>query len=146
MIVKEKRNGAEDKKAVSLYTVLQYNESLDVSLLEIELITGRTHQIRAQLAAAGHPLLGALRERNYQYNMPVHIDRNCWLGAGVIVLPGVTIGDNTVVGAGSVVTKDLPSHVLAVGSPARVVRELGSHEREFYFKDRRIDPALLEGI
>ena len=58
VIVKEKRNGAEDKKAVSLYTVLQYNESLDVSLLEIELITGRTHQIRAQLAAAGHPLLG----------------------------------------------------------------------------------------
>lgn len=98
------------------------------------------------LATAGHPLLGALRERNYQYNMPVHIGRNCWLGAGVIVLPGVTIGDNTVVGAGSVVTKDLPSHVLAVGSPARVVRELGSHEREFYFKDRRIDPALLEGI
>lgn len=98
------------------------------------------------LATAGHPLLGALRERNYQYNMPVRIGRNCWLGAGVIVLPGVTIGDNTVVGAGSVVTKDLPSHVLAVGSPARVVRELGSHEREFYFKDRRIDPALLEGI
>ena len=97
------------------------------------------------LATAGHPLLGALRERNYQYNMPVRIGRNCWLGAGVIVLPGVTIGDNTVVGAGSVVTKDLPSHVLAVGSPARVVRELGSHEREFYFKDRRIDPALLEG-
>ena len=58
VIVKEKRNDAEDKKAVSLYTVLQYNESLDVSLLEIELITGRTHQIRAQLAAAGHPLLG----------------------------------------------------------------------------------------
>ena len=98
------------------------------------------------LATAGHPLLGVLRERNYQYNMPVRIGRNCWLGAGVIVLPGVTIGDNTVVGAGSVVTKDLPSHVLAVGSPARVVRELGSHEREFYFKDRRIDPALLEGI
>ena len=55
------------------------------------------------LATAGHPLLGALRERNYQYNMPVRIGRNCWLGAGVIVLPGVTIGDNTVVGAGSVV-------------------------------------------
>ena len=98
------------------------------------------------LATAGHPLLGALRERNYQYNMPVRIGRNCWLGAGVIVLPGVTIGDNTVVGAGSVVTRDVPPYSLAVGSPARVVRELGSHEREFYFKDRRIDPALLEGI
>ena len=98
------------------------------------------------LATAGHPLLGALRQRNYQYNMPVRIGRNCWLGAGVIVLPGVTIGDNTVVGAGSVVTKDLPANVLAVGSPARVLRPLGEHERAFYYKDRRIDPALLEGI
>lgn len=98
------------------------------------------------IATAGHPILPQLRQQGLQYNMPVRIGRNCWLGAGVIVLPGVTIGDNTVVGAGSVVTKDLPSHVLAVGSPARVVRELGSHEREFYFKDRRIDPALLEGI
>ena len=98
------------------------------------------------LATAGHPLLGALRQRNYQYNMPVRIGRNCWLGAGVIVLPGVTIGDNTVVGAGSVVTKDLPSNVLAVGTPARVLREIGDHDRAFYFKDRQIDPALLEGI
>ena len=96
--------------------------------------------------SAGHPLLGALRERNYQYNMPVRIGRNCWLGAGVIVLQGVTIGDNTVVGAGSVVTKDLPSNVLAVGTPARVLREIGDHDRAFYFKDRQIDPALLEGI
>ena len=98
------------------------------------------------LATAGHPLLGALRERNYQYNMPVRIGRNCWLGAGVIVLPGVTIGDNTVVGAGSVVTKDLPSNVLAVGTPCRVVRPIGDHDRAYYFKDRPIDPALLEGL
>ena len=56
------------------------------------------------LATAGHPVLPELREKAYQFNMPVHIGRNCWLGAGVIVLPGVTIGDNTVFGAGSVVT------------------------------------------
>ena len=98
------------------------------------------------LATAGHPLLDALRERNYQYNMPVRIGRNCWLGAGVIVLPGVTIGDNTVVGAGSVVTKDLPSNVLAVGTPCRVVRPIGDHDRAYYFKDRPIDPALLEDL
>lgn len=53
-------------------------------------------------------------------------------------MPGVTIGDNTVVGAGSVVTKDLPSHVVAVGNPCRVLREINDHDREYYFKDRPI--------
>lgn len=91
------------------------------------------------LATAGHPILPELREKAYQYNMPIHIGRNCWLGAGVVVLPGVTIGDNTVVGAGSIVTKDLPSGVVAVGNPCRVLREIGEHDREFYFKNRRID-------
>ncbi|MCD8127208.1 MAG: sugar O-acetyltransferase, partial [Clostridiales bacterium] len=72
------------------------------------------------------------------YNVPVHIGRNCWLGAGVVVLPGVTIGDNTVVGAGSVVTKDLPAGVVAVGNPCRVLRPIGERDKAFYFKDRRI--------
>ena len=63
------------------------------------------------IATAGHPILPELREQAYQYNMPAHIGRNCWLGAGVIVMPGVTIGDNTVIGAGSVVTKDIPANV-----------------------------------
>lgn len=96
------------------------------------------------LATAGHPINAELRARNYQYNMPIHVGRNCWLGAGVIVLPGVTIGDNTVVGAGSVVTKDLPDNVVAVGDPCHVLRQVGEHDRKFYFKDRRIDPELFE--
>ncbi|MBR6514930.1 MAG: sugar O-acetyltransferase [Clostridia bacterium] len=91
------------------------------------------------VATAGHPILPELREQGYQYNMPVHIGRNCWLGAGVIVLPGVTIGDNTVVGAGSVVTKDLPSNVVAVGNPCRVLREINDRDKEYYFKDRKIE-------
>lgn len=91
------------------------------------------------VATAGHPLLPELREKGYQYNLPVHIGKNCWLGTGVIVLPGVTIGDGTVVGAGSVVTKDLPAGVLALGTPCRVVRELGERDREYYFHDRKID-------
>lgn len=63
------------------------------------------------LATANHPILPELREKAYQYNLPIRIGRNCWLGAGVIVVPGVTIGDNTVIGAGSVVTKDIPANV-----------------------------------
>ena len=90
------------------------------------------------IATAGHPILPELREQIYQYNMPVHIGRNCWIGAGAIIMPGVTIGENTVIGAGSVVTKDIPANVVAVGNPCRVMREINDHDKEFYFKDRRI--------
>ena len=96
------------------------------------------------IATAGHPIDPSLRQRGLQYNMPVHIGKNCWLGAGVIVMPGVTIGENTVIGAGSVVTKDIPSGVVAVGNPCRVLRQVGEHDREFYFKDRRIPKELLD--
>ena len=91
------------------------------------------------LATAGHPILPKLRQEAYQYNMPVHIGKNCWLGAGVIVLAGVTIGDNTVIGAGSVVTKDIPSNVVAVGNPCRVLREINEHDKKYYFKNRKIN-------
>ena len=90
------------------------------------------------IATAAHPILPALREQGYQYNAPVRIGKNCWLGAGVIVLPGVTIGDNTVVGAGSVVTKDLPANVVAVGNPCRVLRPIGEKDKTYYYKDREI--------
>ncbi len=98
------------------------------------------------LATAGHPILPALRGAyGYQYNMPVHIGKNCWLGAGVVVLPGVTVGDNTVIGAGSIVTKDIPSDVVAVGNPCRVVRKINEHDREYYYKDRKI-PKDIKSI
>lgn len=96
------------------------------------------------LATANHPLLPELREKAYQYNLPIHIGKNCWLGAGVIVVPGVTIGDNTVIGAGSVVTKDISANSLAVGNPCRVLRELNDHDREYYYRDRKIDWDTLK--
>lgn len=95
------------------------------------------------IATAGHPILPELREKGYQYNAPVHIGKNCWLGAGVRVMPGVTIGDNTVVGAGSVVTRDLPANVVAVGNPCRVMRPIGERDRAYYFKDHKIDYSTL---
>ena len=95
------------------------------------------------VATAGHPILPEIREKMYQFNIPVHIGRNCWLGAGVVVLPGVTIGENSVIGAGSVVTKDVPPNVIAVGNPCRVLREIGEHDREFYFKNRKVPPEIL---
>lgn len=91
------------------------------------------------VATAGHPILPEIREKAYQYNMPVHIGKNCWIGAGAVIVPGVTIGDNTVIGAGSIVTKDIPANVVAVGNPCKVMREISEKDREYYFKDRKIE-------
>jgi len=96
------------------------------------------------VATAGHPILPSLRKQAYQYNMSVRIGSNCWLGAGVLVMPGVTIGDDSVIGAGSVVTKDVPFGVVAVGNPCRVLREISEHDREYYFKNRRIPNELIK--
>ena len=82
-----------------------------------------------------HPILPKLREKAYQYNLPIRIGRNCWLGAGVIVVPGVTIGDDTMIGAGSVVTKDIPANVVAVGNPCRVLRPISEHDKEYFYRD-----------
>ena len=91
------------------------------------------------VATAGHPINPELRYQAMQYNIPVHIGNNVWIGANAVVLPGVTIGDNSVIGAGSVVTKDIPANVVAVGNPCRVIREIGEHDKIYYYKDRKID-------
>ena len=95
------------------------------------------------IASAGHPLLPTLREKGYQNNASVHIGRNCWIGAGVMIIPGITIGDNVVIGAGSVVTKDLPANVIAVGNPCKILREINEHDKEYFFKDKKIDYSKL---
>jgi len=79
-----------------------------------------------QLLTPTHPVDPELRRARWEAAAPIVIGDNVWLGGGVIVCPGVTIGANTVVGAGAVVTRDLPGDVMAVGSPARVIRPLGS--------------------
>jgi maltose O-acetyltransferase len=77
-----------------------------------------------QLLTATHPLDAVQRRAAWEYAEPITIEDGVWLGGGVIVCPGVTVGENTVVGAGGVVVKDLPAGVLAVGNPARPIREL----------------------
>lgn len=91
------------------------------------------------ISTGTHPILPALREKGLQYNLDVHIGRNVWLGAGVIVLPGVTIGDNSVIGAGAVVTRDIPANVVAFGVPCRVIRPISERDRIYYYKDKKID-------
>lgn len=91
------------------------------------------------VATANHPVNPELRLKAYQYNRDVHIGNNVWIGAGTVIVPGVTIGENSVIGAGSVVTKDIPANVVAAGNPCRVMREIGERDREYYYKNERID-------
>ena len=94
------------------------------------------------LITTGHPIRPDLRERVAQFSEPIRIGRNVWIGANVTVLTGVTIGDNAVIGACSLVTRDVPADCVAVGTPARVVREIDAHDREYYWRDRRIPEGL----
>jgi maltose O-acetyltransferase len=84
---------------------------------------------RVQLLTATHPIDPGPRRAGWEYGAPITIADNVWLGGGAIVCPGVTIGEDTVVGAGAVVTRDLPAGVVAVGVPARVLREIGPRDR-----------------
>ncbi|EIZ1360017.1 sugar O-acetyltransferase [Vibrio vulnificus] len=91
------------------------------------------------IATAGHPIDPELRRKVAQFNIPVHIKDNVWIGANSVVLPGVTIGENSVIGAGSVVTKDIPANVVAVGNPCRVLRPIGEHDKRYFYRDKVID-------
>lgn len=91
------------------------------------------------VATAAHPIDPTLREGAYQFNLTVRIGKNCWIGAGAVILPGVSIGDNSVIGAGSVVTRDIPANVVAVGNPCRVLREISERDKVYYHGDKKID-------
>lgn len=96
------------------------------------------------VCTAGHPINAELRKKIYQFNLPIHIGKNVWIGANAVILPGVSIGDNSVIGAGAVVTKDIPANVVAYGIPCKVQREIGERDDKFYFKDMEISPELLK--
>lgn len=91
------------------------------------------------ICTTGHPVYPLYREMVAHYSLPIHIGNNVWIGANSVVLPGVTIGDNTVIGAGSIVTRDIPANVVAVGNPCRVMRPISNRDREYYFRDRKVD-------
>lgn len=94
------------------------------------------------IATVGHPIHPDYR--GYMYAEPVEIENNCWIGANVTICPGVTIGENTVIGAGSVVTKDIPANTIAVGNPCRVMRTINEHDLKYYYKDKEITEEDLD--
>ena len=88
---------------------------------------------------AGHPIHPESRNSAFEYGISIAIGDNVWIGGSCCVLPGVKIGNNVVIGAGSVVTKDIPDNVCAAGNPCRVIREITDADRPYYFKDCKFD-------
>ena len=95
---------------------------------------------------AGHPLHPVARNSMYEYGISVTIGDNVWIGGNTVIMPGVHIGSNTVIGAGSVVTKDIPDWSVAVGNPCRVIKKITEEDKKYYYKDREFDSEAWEVI
>ncbi len=119
------------------------------TILDVGTVTfGDNCQLAPNVAiyTAGHPLHLATRRTAWEYGIPVTIGHDVWLGGSVVICPGVTIGDNVVIGAGSVVTHDIPSNTVAAGNPCRVLREITDADRRLYFKRQEIDDEAWADI
>ena len=116
-------------------------DDADIFIGDDCLIGPGSHIITAQ-----HPISPMLRkgEDKLQYNKPIHLGNNVWLGAGVIVLPGVTIGDNSIVAAGSVVTHSVGSNVIVAGTPAKVLRQITEKDNQIYDGKKPIPEEIIE--
>lgn len=95
---------------------------------------------------AGHPIHPDSRNSLYEYGIDVTIGDNVWIGGNVVIMPGVNIGSNCVIGAGSVVTKDIPAWSVAAGNPCRVLRKITDEDKKFYFRDREFDEESWAAI
>lgn len=95
---------------------------------------------------AGHPIHPVSRNSGYEYGVEVTIGDNVWIGGNTVVVPGVHIGSNSVIGAGSVVTKDIPEWVIAAGNPCRVLKEITEEDKKYYFKNREFDEEAWRNI
>ncbi|MCI6958148.1 MAG: sugar O-acetyltransferase [Candidatus Faecousia sp.] len=95
---------------------------------------------------AGHPVHPDSRRSRYEYGIAVTIGNDVWLGGSTVVCPGVTIGDGCVIGAGSVVTRDIPPYSIAAGNPCRVIRPITDEDRKYYFRDRVFDDEAWSAI
>lgn len=110
---------------------------LDVGKVRI----GNNVQIAPNVAiyTAGHPIHPDSRNSGYEYGIDIEIGDNVWIGGNTCIMPGVKIGKNVVIGGGSVVTKDIPDNMIAVGNPCKVIREITEADRDYYSRDRKFD-------
>lgn len=110
---------------------------LDVGKVRI----GNNVQIAPNVAiyTAGHPIHPDSRNSGYEYGIDIEIGDNVWIGGNTCIMPGVKIGKNVVIGGGSVVTKDIPDNMIAVGNPCKVIREITEADRDYYYRYRKFD-------
>lgn len=95
---------------------------------------------------AGHPIHHEIRNTGYEYGIGITIGSNVWIGGNTVICPGVHIGNGCVIGAGSVVTHDIPDMTVAAGNPCKVIRKITDEDKQFYFKNRKIDDEAMEII
>lgn len=117
---------------------------LDVAKVKI----GDNCQMAPNVAiyTAGHPIHPATRNSLYEYGKPVTIGDNVWIGGNTVLCPGVQVGNNVVIGAGSVVTKDLPDWCIAAGNPCRIIRKITDADKRKLFRDEEIDDEAWADI
>lgn len=114
----------------------------NLTILDVgKVMIGSNAQIAPNVSiyTAGHPIHPQSRNSGYEYGIGVTIGDNVWLGGNVVINPGVHIGNNAVIGSGSVVTKDIPDNVVAVGNPCKVIKRITDEDRKYYFKDKEFD-------
>lgn len=119
------------------------------TILDVAKVTiGENCQLAPNVAiyTAGHPVHPDTRNSGYEYGISVTIGDNVWIGGNSVICPGVRIGSNTVIGAGSVVTKDIPDWVIAAGNPCRVIREIAEEDRRLYFRDKEFDDEAWQDV
>lgn len=95
-------------------------------------------------ATAIHPNSPKLRESKLQYNKPITIEKNVWIGASATILPGVTVGEGSIIGAGSIVTKDVEPNTVVVGNPARKIRSIDENDDKYYDNGKKIPEDIIE--
>jgi len=150
-LIKEILGGYKDKLKITPPVYFDYGKhtfvgknfyaNFDCIFLDVNTITIGDNVMfgpRVGLYTAGHPIDKDIRISGLEYGLPITIGNNVWIGGNVVVMPGVHIGDNTIIGSGSVVTKDIPSDVIAAGNPCKVIRKITTEDKIYWEGKKKI--------
>ncbi|WIF88517.1 sugar O-acetyltransferase [Acholeplasma laidlawii] len=150
-LIKEILGGYKDKLKITPPVYFDYGKhtfvgknfyaNFDCIFLDVNTITIGDNVMfgpRVGLYTAGHPIDKDIRITGLEYGLPITIGNNVWIGGNVVVMPGLHIGDNTIIGSGSVVTKDIPSDVIAAGNPCKVIRKITTEDKIYWEGKKKI--------